>query len=301
MRNCSIKMVCGGILSNGGSLSIALGRVVTVSASDGVTTLAWNAEAPDVSWVLCTDRGGALLDRAIGSCLNQTFTNFELVIIVNGPESGRLRVEIAEAYRADPRVMVYSTPIRQLTFSLNLGLHLARAPYVARMDGDDISDPQRLEVQLEFLKQNPEIAVVGSDYRRIDVNGKYLDTVRLPKGNRGIRRSLPWRNPLCHPSVMFRRDLIVAIGGYLGGRHAEDYDLWVRLSSLESCGFENLEMPLLDYNAGDTGLARRSRSAYAAVAAAQVQRAMVSGRVVWLLGAVVAMIKGVIRSRRVSN
>lgn len=234
---------------------------------------------------MCTNREDALLYRAIESCLSQTMTDFELLIVVNGPDFDRLLSVLSQSYESNERVRIIGTPVHLLNFSLSLGLHLARAPFVARMDADDVSDPVRLETQLAYMKANDDVAVVGSAYLLIDSQNRVHRKVVTPETDLEIRNALRFRNPICHPSVMLRRDAILAEGGYLGGRNAEDYDLWLRLAMGRRWRFANLPAPLLSYNVSTDGPARRSRSAYANVAGAQLRQFLLTRDICWLMGA----------------
>lgn len=257
-----------------------------------------NERSPSVSWLLCAHQDSELLHRAVRSCLNQTQEDFELLLIVNGPQVTTLVPKLMKSYGGDARVRVIGTHVHLLNFSLSLGLHLARAPFVARMDADDVSAPHRLARQLDFMTRNPSVAVLGSAYELIDANGEVTGKVIPPVDDRAIRRQMRYRNPICHPSVMLRRQPILEIGGYLGGRNAEDYDLWLRLSLDPNWEFANLSDVLVSYNAAPEGAARRSRQAYANVAAAQVRNYLVTCDIRWLLGAAFSFAKSFIRANR---
>jgi glycosyltransferase involved in cell wall biosynthesis len=217
--------------------------------------------------------------------------DFELLLVVNGEKADQIAADLESRYASDSRVRVVATAMRQLNFSLSLGLHLARAPFVARMDADDVAAPDRLQQQLARMQANPALAVLGSWYHLIDQHGEVVGMVEKPVTDAEIRRQLPFKNPLCHPSVMLRKAPILAVGGYLGGQHAEDYDLWARLSLVPEWQFENSPLPVLDYNAAPDGPARGSRQAYANMAGAQFRNFIVSRRVRWLLGSVVTSLK----------
>lgn len=243
---------------------------------------------PRVTWLLCTHREDALLYRAMQSCLAQTMTDFELLLVVNGSSVNQLVPTLTEAFASDERVRVVGTPIHLLNFSLSLGLHLARSPFVARMDADDVSDSERLETQLAYMQANEDVAVLGSAYFLIDSHDRVCGKVDVPETDCAIRKALRFRNPICHPSVMLRREAILAEGGYLGGRNAEDYDLWLRLAMGRRWRFANLPAPLLSYNVSPNGLARRSRAAYANAASAQLRQFLVTRDIRWLMGATVS-------------
>lgn len=257
-----------------------------------------NDSAPLVTWVLCTHREDELLYRAVQSCLSQTISDFELLLIVNGPDVNQLVPKLSETFSSDKRIKVVGTPIHLLNFSLSLGVHLARSPFVARMDADDVSDPTRLETQLAYMQDNVDVAVLGSSYLLIDDDGHVHGKVDLPQSDPAIRKALRFSNPICHPSVMLRREALLAEGGYLGGKNAEDYDLWLRLAAGQRWRFANLRSPLLSYNVSPDGQSRRSRVAYANVAGAQLRQFLITRDIRWLMGAAASAGKSFFRANR---
>lgn len=259
---------------------------------------------PAVSWLLCTHVADEQLRLALQSCLEQTFTDYELVVVVNGPSAESGAVAVQTWFGSDPRVRIFTTEVRHLIFSLSLGLHHARAPLVARMDSDDLSKSYRLERQVAYMSQHPEVTVLGTAYEIIDAGGRPQQTMSLPTTDAEIRRALLRGNPLCHPSVMFRRKAVLDVGGYSGGLHAEDYDLWVRLSNDRCNQFANLPDICLGYRSVGVGNARRSRSAYASVAAAQFRNYIQGHSFKWAFAALLSTLKAFVRSspdRRVSG
>jgi len=266
---------------------------VTVDVAQGA-----RVARPSVSWLLCTHREDALLHRAIASCLAQTWDDFELLLVVNGPQSAHLLPTLTDTYAHDQRVRVIGTAVHLLNFSLSLGLHLARAPLVARMDADDVAHPERLARQVAFMHAHPEVTVLGTSSRLIDQQGRVVGRIDAPGADRDIRRAMRYRNPMCHPSVMLKRDPVLAIGGYLGGKNAEDYDLWVRLATSPTARFANLPEPLLDYNASPAGQARRSRAAYANVAGTQWREFLITRDPRWLLGSLITAVKSFVLANR---
>lgn len=253
---------------------------------------------PRVSWLLCTHRDDDLLYRAIQSCLTQTLTDFELLIVVNGTDAANIASALRLCYADDARVRVEETPVHMLNFSLSFGLHMARAPLVARMDADDVAPPERLERQVAYMERDPSLVVLGSSYQLIDATGKLHGRVDLPEQDAEIRRKLPFCNPICHPSVMLRRDAVLSVGAYLGGQNAEDYDLWLRLALNPDWRFANMPDLLLCYNVEPSGTARASRKAYANVAAAQLRNFLVTGSLRWLAGAFLTCAKTILRATK---
>jgi glycosyltransferase involved in cell wall biosynthesis len=238
------------------------------------------------------------LRLAVQSCLDQDFEDFELILIVNGVKAREVLSAVATWFGHDQRIRIFCTEVRHLIFSLSLGLHHARGELVARMDSDDLSTPDRLARQVEFMRMHPGVAVLGTAYTLIDSNGVTTKTVHPPALNADIRRAMLWRNPICHPSVMFRRKVVLEVGGYLGGLHAEDYDLWLRLAAHPAYKFANLAEVCLGYRVIGVGTARRARSAYATMAGAQMQQFVNGQGWRWILAALASVAKALVRTRR---
>ena len=257
-----------------------------------------SANHPEISWLLCSNVADKALRQAIASCLDQSFTDFELLLVANGPQHADVASMVAGWFGDDPRIRVLTTDVRHLIFSLNLGLHHARGEFIARMDGDDVAYHERLAQQYNFMKTQPQIAVLGSAYELIDADGRVLSRVELPLTDRDIRRALFRGNPFCHPAVMMRRRVVLDAGGYFGGLHAEDYDLWCRLALDRSLQFANLRDALIGYRAIPVGFARRARSAYASVAAAQWRNFVAGAGLAWAGAALLTMAKATLRSAR---
>lgn len=256
---------------------------------------------PLVSWILCCHILNNHLKVAIESCLNQSYKNFELVIVANGADSQEIYRAVEGWFGSDNRIRVFVTEVQQLSFSLSLGLHNSRGSLVARMDSDDISYSDRLQRQVDYMCEHPGIAVLGSDYQIIDNEGIGQRKVILPKLDSAIRKALFYGNPLCHPSIMFRREIILQAGGYLGGLHAEDYDLWARLSLNPKYQFANLDSILIGYRVIGVGAARRSRWAYASMSSSQFRNFLVGGGGWWLFASLISVFKLVVRSSRIGS
>ncbi len=252
-------------------------------------------EAPLVSWILCTHVDGPLLFNAIESCLSQTYSNFELIIVINGSRIDRIKEQLKSwGFYKNRRIKIYETEVKNLAFSLSLGLHFSCGKYIARMDGDDISYPNRLSFQVGFLENNPDISVLGTAFEVIDLEGSPISVVHHPRNDINIRRAMIFKNPLCHPSVMFRRETVIALGGYLGGYHSEDYDLWVRLSLSSMIKFANLDEVCLGYRSVGVGNARRSRDAYASMAGLQFRSFLMTGKLRWIIATLTSFAKLII-------
>lgn len=183
--------------------------------------------------------GMRFLAPAIDSILGQTFGDFEFLILDDGSRDGT--ADLLHDYAArDSRIRPIVRENRGLIASLNQLLAEARAPIVARMDADDISRPERFERQFAFLRDHPDYGVVGSWTEDIDEQGQpyYLVGPDHPLTHDDFLAAIDARGPLlCHPGVMYRRDLVLSVGGYHAAfRHCEDLDLWLRLAGITRLG-----------------------------------------------------------------
>jgi cellulose synthase/poly-beta-1,6-N-acetylglucosamine synthase-like glycosyltransferase len=246
---------------------------------------------PNVSWLICSNSADIYLKMAIDSCLYQTYKDFEIIFVANGKNCFFVANEVQKWFSSDPRIRIFSTHVHHLSFSLTLGIHYARGSLIARMDSDDISKADRLQYQVLFMNDNKDVAVLGTSYEIIDTQGQSVRKVIMPKSNKLIRQKLLYSNPFCHPSVIFRKDVVIEAGGYLGGLHAEDYDLWCRLSLDRSIKFHNLEYIGLGYRVIGVGEARRSRWAYISVAVSQTRVLLNGGGLFWLFSILITVIK----------
>jgi glycosyltransferase involved in cell wall biosynthesis len=219
--------------------------------------------SPRVSVVMPMRDAGDFLDPAIDSILAQTFADFELIIVDDGSQDGSRRR--ADRYAVtDPRVLVLSSPGKGIVAALNRGIVQARGSLIARMDADDVALPHRFATQVAALAARPEVGVVGSNYTAIDIHGRAMRDIVLPGAPETIRERLLLGNCIAHPTVMMRRDAVLAAGLYRADFPlCEDYDLWLRLS--ETTDLINLPEILLRYRlhpaqATARGLERRLRS-----------------------------------------
>lgn len=174
------------------------------------------------------------LDDCIASISTQSISNFEVVAVDDGSTDGSLE-RLRDQARRDPRWRVVSTPPLGVVAALNTGLGHCTNERIARMDADDVMLPERLERQCAMLDHNPDIAVVGSrvELMETDVTAdgfrEYLRWQNACVTPQRIALSRYIESPLVHPSVMFRRKIVLRHGGYRDGQFAEDYELWLRL------------------------------------------------------------------------
>lgn len=184
-----------------------------------------------VSVILPVFNAETYLKEAIRSVLEQTFSDFELIVIDDGStdKSGEMVLGFD-----DPRIIyLRNENNRGLVFSLNRGLKSAKGDYIARMDADDICHPERFQKQILTLNQNPSIGLCACQAALIDSNGKQVEKVFFPKIIAPIPWEILWHNPIVHPSVMFRKKILNGESEWyrLEEYPAEDYGLWCRLAA----------------------------------------------------------------------
>lgn len=182
---------------------------------------------PKISVILPIYNAEMFLAEAIDSVLSQKYSDFELIIIDDGSIDSSS--EIIKRY-SDTRIKYRYVGKIGITKALNVGLSMAGGEYVARMDADDISAPDRFSRQVALLKGNPNYAAVGCWWKLISSTGSILDEITVPVEAEEIKRRFLWSAPIPHPAAMFRRDALVSIGGYDESyEYAQDRDLFLRL------------------------------------------------------------------------
>ena len=200
-----------------------------MSSVDSTTNGTTPARLPAVTVLIPAHNAGAFLREAVDSILAQTFTDFECLVIDDGSTDGTV-----EALRsiADPRLRIERNSRNLgLIATLNLGLEMARAPLLARMDADDISMPTRLDQQVSAFRERPHLAVLGTCATMIDEQGVEFGVMTVPQSQQEIVGNILKNNVFVHPSVMMRTSIVRILGGYPEyAQHAEDYALWLRVA-----------------------------------------------------------------------
>jgi glycosyltransferase involved in cell wall biosynthesis len=200
---------------------------------------------PLVSVVMAIYNGAPFLEKAIESIVEQSFDNFELILVDDGSEDGSL--EIAESFEhRDRRIRVVPREHSGLVTALNLGCSLATGEYIARLDSDDIAKPWRLEEQVMYLTANRHVVLLGGSTECIDQDGKVMFVMRWPGWNEGLRDYLLLDCHIAHTTIMFKREVFMTLGGYRACyEDTEDYDLFLRLSDRYT--IDNLPVILCQY------------------------------------------------------
>jgi glycosyltransferase involved in cell wall biosynthesis len=213
---------------------------------------------PLVSIVMVIRDVERFVAEAIESVVNQTFRDFEFIIVDFG--STDKSKEIAARYAAnDNRIRLSEIPPCSYIEAKIAACLLPKGRYIAIQDADDVSLPTRLEAEVDFMEKHPEVGLLGGAVRWIDSQGKFLKTADdYPTEDREIRSILKERNPFWHPTVLFLREAYVRVGGYrVPSSPSDDYDLWLRISEHYQCA--NLKQVVLEYRIHPQQLSLRKR------------------------------------------
>jgi GT2 family glycosyltransferase len=214
--------------------------------------------SPRISVILPVFNAARFLGDSIRSVLDQTFLDFELIIINDG--STDASADIISRF-SDPRIISLSQPNMGLAATLNKGVSMARGELIARQDNDDISLPLRLQSQFVRMIREPSLVLLGTAATIIDEAGKptgrYHDHPTEPAE---LKYRLLFDNPFVHSSVIFRKPAFLKAGGYSTDEGIfEDYELWTKLA--DTGRVANLEGRLLQYREVSTGMSK-SAAAY---------------------------------------
>lgn len=211
---------------------------------------------PTVSVVMSVFNNEQFLADAVESILNQSFSDFEFIVINDGSTDGSR--DVLESYQErDSRIQSHNQGNLGLIASLNKGCSLARGKYIARMDGDDIAVRDRFRWQVDFLDHHPSVGILGGALENIDVSGRVFRTCLYPLDDKAIRLAMNrLEASFCHPATMMRRDAYIAVGGYRSAFvAAEDFDLWLRMGKHSQLA--NLEAVILRYRIHSSQISRQ--------------------------------------------
>ncbi len=185
---------------------------------------------PKISIIMPVYNTQDYLAEAIESVLDQTFYDFELIIVDD--DSSDKTLNIAKKYaKKDERIKIIKNEInKNIGASLNNGIYYSSAKIIARMDGDDISMPTRLEKQYKLLSKNKELAVVGCNMITIDEEGNEIGRRSYTTDSEALKKKMFRYSPFAHPSTMYRKEVFQESGGYNPALSpTEDLDLWMKI------------------------------------------------------------------------
>lgn len=215
-------------------------------------------DQPLVSVVMVIRNIERFLAEAIESILSQSFPDFEFIIVDFG--STDKSKDIAVCYAAkDSRIRLSYIPECSYIEAKIAACSLPIGRYIAIQDADDVSFPDRLKAEVDFMEKHPEVGLLGGAVQWIDSQGRFLTTaVDYPTEDHEIRLVLKERNPFWHPTVLIRREAFVRAGGYREpSSPSDDYDLWLRISEFYQCA--NLNQVVLKYRIHPQQLSLRQR------------------------------------------
>jgi len=199
--------------------------------------------------------------KAVESIMNQLYTNLEIIVINDCSTDGTKEI-LKSLEKIDSRIIYLENEVNlKLIKTLNKGLEVAKGKYIVRMDADDISHADRILKQVNYMENNPDIGVLGTNALFFGDNYKSHLTKKY-EDNKIIQAQLFVESPFIHPSIMVKRELLIEVGGYSEKYdQVEDYGLWVELSKITQ--FANLRDALLDYRIlsnSQTRLSQNKRS-----------------------------------------
>jgi glycosyltransferase involved in cell wall biosynthesis len=239
---------------------------------------------PAVSILLPFYNAANTIEECLDSIARQTLADYELVAVDDGSSDNGPAI-VREYAHDDKRIRLLRPGRIGLVKALNLGLNAGRAPLIARMDADDRMHPRRLAHQLQAFQERPALHLLGTRVRLFPeerIQGGYREYVRWQ--NRcvepaDIAQNIYVESPFAHPSVMFRKDSVMSLGGYRGNNFPEDYDLWLRM---HHAGLTMAKLPevLLEWRESENRLSR-THPVYACVLRSLAGALPGQGSVAW--------------------
>lgn len=213
---------------------------------------------PNLSVLVPVYNAARHLDASIASIVAQEFSDWEMVAVNDGSTDDSADILARWASR-DGRIRVISNPINKgQTACLNQGLAACRGEWIARQDADDLSHPRRLRAQMDHIANRPATVLLGTQGVLIDDRGARIGLLDVPLDADGIAWCAPFLNPFLHTAAMFRRDVVLAAGGYDEDyRIVQDYELWTRLAADHATA--NLPQRLVSYRHAESSLSKTGR------------------------------------------
>jgi glycosyltransferase involved in cell wall biosynthesis len=188
--------------------------------------------APAISVLMAVQHAGRFLEPALHSLANQTFQNYELIVVDNNSHDGTDRI-LAKWAKRDLRVRRYRQNVLGAAKCINFAASVAQAPLFARFDATDVLHPDRLRIQHARMNQEPDLGLLGGCVELIDVNDDVIGRRDLPLTDQDLRAFLRRGNPFVQSTVMMRRTVFEAVGGYrISLRTSNDFDLWCRMADV---------------------------------------------------------------------
>ncbi len=195
--------------------------------------------SPLVTIILPAYNGAKWIDKAIQSALNQTFNDYEFIIINDCSTDKTEEVALRFAVKDNRIKYLKNTKNVGIQVNRNIALSHAKGKYIAEIDQDDEwIDPKKLEKQIKFMEEHPDCVLIGTGAIMVDENGKELARYLMPETDEQIRKKFLRANRFIHSSVVYRLAAVMSVGGYEPDMMSEDHDLWLRLGRVGT--FRNL-------------------------------------------------------------
>ncbi len=253
--------------------------------SDAMT---FSNASPLVTVIIPIDRMTPYFEGAFSSIVDQTFSDWELIVVANGCSDVDFEA-IGRHLASESRASLIRTEIHSVAHAMNLGVHHSRGSLIARMDADDVSLNNRLQVQVDLMK-DAALTVVSSSCVIINAAGEVMNRDPLSELSHEEHMSaLPLLCCIVSPSSMIRRQCLMDVGGFSFGRYCEDYDLWLRiLREIPNAKFLRIATPLIKYrrHATQASSAKNMRAFRAYGFTLKLREFFLTGRPKFLLGAI---------------
>ncbi|AAM30837.1 glycosyltransferase family 2 protein [Methanosarcina mazei] len=206
-----------------------------------------------ISVVMSAYNSEKFISDSISSILDQTYENWELIIINDASSDNTLKI-VNQFSEKDPRIKVIDNENNLgLTISLNIGINNSKGEFIARLDSDDFAEPSRLEKELDHLHAYPEAGLVGSGAHLINSSGNKIGSMNVMSQPYFVNRFLINLNPFIHSSIMVRKKALDNVGSYREKfRYSQDYDLILRLS--DKYKLSNIALPLIRWRVSDSSV-----------------------------------------------
>ena len=213
---------------------------------------------PKISVIMSVYNAKMFLEEAIKSILNQSFTDFEFLIVDDCSNDGSKKILDLYAQK-DSRIKIFTNKENlRLTKNLNKLIEMSNGEYIARMDADDISLSERFNEQIKYFEDHLEVDILGTFSENISNNGTVTGKRKVPITHKEIVKLLPILNPLSHPTVMFRTSALKLIGGYDERyRTSQDFYLWYKAVE-KGLKINNIPSVLFQYRMDDDYISRKS-------------------------------------------
>jgi glycosyltransferase involved in cell wall biosynthesis len=217
---------------------------------------------PMLSIILPTYNGGDRIGRAILSVQNQTFHDWELIVIIDGATDATFE-RVSKIAQQDRRIIIIQNTHNQgIQKTLNEGLEKSQGKYIARIDDDDVwIDKNKLQKQYDFLNKNSEYGIVGTGIILVDKNRRDIGKYFFPENDQDIRKKILGQNCFAHPTVLLRKSIIDQVGGYSEQKkhkHIEDHELWLRIGMVSK--FKNIPEYTTAYQVDHTSLSGKNKA-----------------------------------------